>query len=152
MATNGQTYAGTQLHLTATAPATHDDTGFAALTWTTKIGEIKNYGGGKGKTYTPVTYIIIEDREEKAVKGSYTNGGETLTLNELDTDAGQALLLTALDSDDNYYFRETLQSGAVFYYAAKVLSYTGPGGDANSIRDASVELRVDGDIIRVTAP
>lgn len=151
MATNGQTFAGTQLHITATAPATLDDTGYAALTWDTKIGEIKNYGG-KGKVYTPVTYIIVDDREEKGVKGSWTNGTESLTMNEFPTDAGQTLLLTALDSDDNYYFRETLQTGEVFYYAAKVMSYNGTGGDANSIRDVTVELRIDGEIIRVAAP
>ena len=150
MAVLGQSIAGSTLQITATAPANDDAAGWAAIADFTNVGEITNYSVF-GDVYTPVTYITVEDRREKLIKGSVTAGTQTITLADVPADAGQVILDAALDSDADYYFAETWQDGSVFYYMAKVMSMSGQGGDANAVRQSTVDLAINSKPIFVAA-
>jgi len=146
MATNAQTMAGTKLSLTATAPATYDLTGFAALSDWTEVGEITNLSG-HGDTYTEVTHLPLSSRRVQKIKGSVDAGSETYTLADDIDDAGQLVLRAALASDDDYYFMEEWQDGTIEYYAAKVMSFAGTGGDANTVRGRTITVGINDEIL-----
>lgn len=143
------TSAGTKLHIasTATAPATYDGTGYAALTWV-EVGEITDLGSF-GKEYAQVTHTSLGNRQTVKRKGSYNNGSMALQLGRDTSDAGQAILIVAVDSDDSYPVKVTLQDDTVIYTTAQVMSYTTNIGSPDSIVGASVTLEIDRAIIEV---
>lgn len=140
-----QTSAGTTLHISATAPATYNATGFAALTWT-EIGEITDLGEF-GRQYNLVTHNPLNDRRTVKRKGSYNDGTINAQMARVPADAGQAILKTAVDSDDSYSIKVTLQNGDLFYTTAQIMSYTVNVGSVDQITGATVAMEIDNDII-----
>lgn len=143
------TSAGTTIAVSATAPATYDEAGFGALTFT-DIGEISE-AGEFGKEYNLVTFNPLADRKTAKRKGSYNSGSMAMTLGRVPSDAGQAVLLAGLDSDDSYSFEVTLQDLTVQYFSAQIMSYSTNVGSVDQITTASVTLELDDDIIEVPA-
>lgn len=143
------TSAGTTIAVSATAPATYDQSGFAALTFT-DIGEISD-AGEFGREYNLVTFNPLADRRTVKRKGSYNDGSMAMTLGRVPSDAGQAILIAGLDSDDSYSFEVTLQDGTVQYFSGQIMSYTTNVGSVDQITTASVTLEIDNDIIEVAA-
>jgi len=151
-----QTVAGTSVHISAGIPATFDAAGYAAVTGWAKIGEITD-GGSHGKTYAEVTHSPIDTRTVQKFKGSINIGTKTLQLGIDDDDAGQTLVKTARDSDNDYSFKVTYQDGAIDYFQAKVMSFEKAAAGVDSIRTATVNLALTGTktgigIIEVAAP
>lgn len=142
-----QTSAGTTIALSAAAPATYDQAGFDALTYTT-IGEAIDLGSF-GKEFNLVTYNPLGDRKTRKFKGSYNNGSVSVTLAQDDTDAGQVLAIAAADSDSNYSFKVTLQNGDIRYFVAKVMSYTTDVGTVDDITGATLNIEIDDDVLFV---
>lgn len=95
------TSAGTVLAISATAPATYDETGYEALTWTS-IGEVGDLGDIPLAVHEMVTWRNIANRGPSKAKGVYDFPDQTITLGYDPDDAGQALLDTAIDSDATY--------------------------------------------------
>ena len=145
-----QTSAGTVIAVSAGSPATYDSTGFGALTWT-DISEIVNVGEF-GKSFNLVTHNPIDNRRTVKKKGSYNNGQVPLQLGQDLTDAGQALLETASDSDADYAFKVTLQNGAIRYFVAQVMGFTDNVGGVDQIFGATCNLEITNDVVRVAAP
>lgn len=141
------TSAGTKFYMAAAMPATYDATGFGALTWT-EIGEVSDLGEF-GRTYNVVTFNPLGDRRTVKRKSSYNDGAITAQMARVPSNAGQALLNTALDSDDSYPFKVVLQNGAIFYFSAQVASYTTNVGNSEQITSATVNVEIDNDIIEV---
>ena len=126
-----QTSAGTTLHISASAPATYNSTGFAALTWT-EIGEVTDLGEF-GRQYNLVTHNPLGDRRTVKRKGSYNDGTINAQMARVPADAGQTILKTAVDSDDSYSIKVTLQNGDIFYTTAQIMSYTVNVGSVDQI-------------------
>lgn len=137
-ASNVYTAAGTQFAVSASLPATHDIAGFQALSYT-DIGEIVD-GGSGGKTYNKVDHSPLGKREVLSLKGSFTQGTRDLQLGRDLLDAGQAILLQALDSDSAYSFKVTFQNGDIIYFTATVDSYTDDIGTIDSVVSATASL------------
>lgn len=147
MASFATTTAGTIVAISASLPATEDATGFTALTYT-EIGEVTNLGD-VGITYTPVNLTTLKERRTQKFKGSYTGGDVPLEVAEYDLDAGQAILRTALGSDNSYSFKITHQNGTDDYFTGKVMSLmTGVGGP-DAIKMARISISHDGNGVRV---
>lgn len=142
-----QTSAGTTLHISAAAPATYNSTGFAALTWT-EIGEITDLGEF-GRQYNLVTHNPLNNRRTVKRKGSYNDGAINAQMARVPSDAGQAILTAAVDSDDSYSIKVTLQDGSIFYTTVQVMSYTTNVGSVDQITGATVNMEIDNDIIEV---
>lgn len=156
MSTNGFTSAGTLLGVSATAPANFNAAGYADLTFA-NVGEITDFGE-IGKVFSEITHRPLDQRGEYVFKGNYTRG--TMNLNmatAFANDAGQVILDTALDDDEDYYFKIEFNdnpggtTNTIFYFPAKVMSSPISIGNADSITTQSSTLRVNGDIIVVAA-
>ena len=150
MASKAFTSAGTKLFISASAPATYNSAGFAALTWT-EIGEVSEMGEF-GRQYNLVTFNTLGDRRTVKRKGSYNDGTIACQMARVPDDAGQTILTTAVNSDNSYSIKIQLQDGTVFYTSAQVMSYTTNIGNVDQITSATVNLEIDNDILEVAAP
>lgn len=147
MTTAAFTSAGTTISISAGVPATIDSSGFGALTYTA-IGEVVDIGE-YGRAYKLVTHNPIGDRATYKKKGSFDSGKLSLKMARVPSDAGQALLITARDSDSNYAIKVVLQNGTINYFQGIVLSYTTGIGSVDTITSASVDLEITGIIVEV---
>jgi hypothetical protein len=134
------TVAGVTIGISASQPATFDEAGYEALVFT-NIGEITD-GGEHGRTYAEVTHNPIDSRGTQKFKGSFNEGNKTLQLALDSDDAGQILLKTALNSDNDYSFEVTYPNGDIDWFQAKVMSFRKATGGVDSIITASVDLSI----------
>lgn len=139
------TSAGTKLHMSASLPTTYDVAGFAALTWT-EIGEVSDLGEF-GRQYNLVTFNPLGDRRTVKRKGAYNDGTIAAQMARVPTDAGQTMLVGAVNSDASKAIRITLQDGTIFYTTVQVMSYTTNVGSVDQITSATVNMEIDNDII-----
>ena len=135
-----RTSAGTTIGISAAAPATFNAAGYAALTFT-NIGEVTDLGEF-GREYALVTHSPVATRGVKKFKGSFNEGAMTLALGLDNDDAGQILLKTASEDDDNYSFEVTLQDGTIYYFQAQVMSFKKAIGGVDTITNATVTLEL----------
>jgi hypothetical protein len=136
----GITFAGTKVSISAGVPATYNQAGFAALTYT-EIGEITSVPGSGGRTYEDVNYNVVSRRATEHRKGTYDEAEQTMEVVVVRDDAGQVLAEQALDSDNEYAFKVEYSDGEISYYQALVTAFEGAGGDANTMRMATVTFR-----------
>lgn len=146
---NAFTSAGTDISICAIAPATYNAVGFAALTWTS-IGEVTELGEF-GRVYNIVKLNLLKDRRTVKRKGSYDDGTVAAQMARVPDDAGQAILVAAVNSDSSYSIRVTLQDGTKFYFSAQISSYTTNVGNVDQITSATVNFEIDNNIIEVAA-
>ena len=126
---------GTIVSVSAAQPATEDQAGYEALSWTA-IGEVTSIGEAGGtaqvQTFTPVGSGIVNKR-----KGSIDYGTQSLQISKDAADAGQVLLLAGFDGaarDTVHSFKiAEPNSGDVAYFQWLISSCTTNRGDANTI-------------------
>lgn len=140
-----QTASGVTLGISLAAPATHDVAGFDALSFE-PVGEITNVGEF-GKEWATVTHNPLASRGTKKGKGSYNNGTLSPSLALDPSDAGQADMKTALDSDDAAYFAVTLQDGTIYYVVGLVMSFKPNIGGVDDVVTASTNIELTPDEI-----
>jgi hypothetical protein len=143
------TTAGTVVSVSAAAPATYDEVGFDALTFTA-ISEISD-AGEFGREYALVSFTSINNRATQKRKGSYNEGAMTLALGRVPGDAGQTLLIAGRDSDLSYSFKVVLQDTTEIFFSAQIMKYTTNVGSSDQITGASVVIEIDGAVIEVAA-
>jgi hypothetical protein len=138
------TSAGTILALSAAAPATFNEAGFAALTYT-DIGEVTTIDGDIGRVYNLVTHNPLATRATRKYKGSFNSGSANISLAIDRDDAGQVLALAARDSDDDYSFEMTLQDGHKIWFRGKVMSFPINPGGVDSITAGTITIEITSD-------
>lgn len=135
-----RTSAGTTIAISASAPATYDVAGYAALSFT-DIGEATNLGEF-GREYNLVTHNPIATRATVKLKGSFNEGSMTVQL-ALDTDdAGQIIAKAASVSDSDYSFEVTMPSGDIYYFPAKVMTWKVGVNSVDDVTTASMTLEL----------
>lgn len=157
--TNAFTSAGATIRVTASLPATHDQAGFQALSFT-EVGEVTNIPPF-GRTYGETTHKPVASRKTFKFKGSYDDGNLTLTMAlataDAAVDAGQGILTTALDSDNDisveveYNDNPDGTSNTFRYFRAKVMTNPETVGGADAIVTVDAQLSINGSIVRVAA-
>jgi hypothetical protein len=135
------TSAGTTLAISAGTPATFDEAGFEALSFTT-IGEITSLDGDIGRVYNLVTHNPLATRATVKKKGSYNSGSVTIALALDKDDAGQVLIEAALTSDSAYSFKLVRNDTTVRYFRAMVMSAPENYGGVDAITTRSVTLEI----------
>lgn len=145
------TAAGTALAISAGAPATQDEAGYAALTWT-EIGQIEKIGA-IGATTNKVEFQPLKGPKQKH-KGSTDYGSLQPSLAHDDEDAGQTLLRTASEPDNNakYSFKATYPDGAIRYWQGRVFGYPETVDGADTIIMAAPTVEIDTKVVKVAAP
>lgn len=135
-----QSVAGTVVSIASGNPATYDSTGFAAQTWKA-IGKLKNLGEF-GKQFDLITNQYLSQRGVEKRKGTWNAGQLSLEVN-FDSDQGQDLCQTALDSDADFSFKVMLQSGTIFYLRGLVTSFRMKGGGPNDMFAATIQVELN---------
>ena len=141
------TSAGTKLYMSASLPATYNQAGFAALSFT-EVGEISDLGEF-GRQYNLVTFNPLGDRRTVKRKGAYNDGTIAAQMARVPTDAGQMIVTAAVASDLSRSIKIVLQDGTIFYTTVQVMSYTTNVGSVDQITSATVNMEIDNDIIEI---
>lgn len=133
------TSAGTTLSLSAAAPATYNEAGYAALAFT-EVGEVSDLGDIPDRVYDVVNWRNIANRGDSKAKGGYTLGTQTITVGIDPEDAGQALVDVATRSDNAYSVKISNPNLGDIYGRALVMGGTRNYGDANTIATRQITL------------
>ncbi len=132
--------AGSTIKISASAPATFNSAGYAALTLTA-IGEVTDLGEF-GREYNLITHNPLGTRGTTKLKGSFNEGAITMQLG-LDTDdAGQILAKAASLSDNDYSFEVATQNGDKYYFQAKVMSFKVGVGSVDQVTTATIQVEI----------
>ena len=153
--TNAISSSGTILSVSATLPATEDAAGYEALTFTA-VGEVTTIPE-IGRNSDLITHTPVADRKTYKLKGNYNDGALGLEMGRATDDAGQAILVTARDSDDPIAFSITYNddpggtgsSPTIQYFQGLVMSYTTNTGDGNQVLGATCQVEISGDILEI---
>ena len=144
---------GTIVSVSANAPATYNETGFAALTWSAcgELAELPAFGAEAAlATHTPLATGIVAKR-----RGSLNYGSVALTMAVSDADTGQTVLQDAAEAaagtDAQVSVKVVLVNGETQYFTAQVMSYKVNVGNADAITMAEVTLEIDNSIVKVAA-
>lgn len=129
---------GTVISVSTSAPATYDQAGYEALTYT-KVGEITD-PGEHGPTLTITDHTPIDTGITQKLPGTISLGEKTLQLGMDKTDAGQAILRAALSARQRLSVEVAYPGGDIDYFPAYVTSFTTTGGDGNAVRGGTVTL------------
>lgn len=128
-----ETVAGSVLSVSATLPATFDNAGYAALTWTA-VGEMTDIGAVRGRAYNTSTHAPIGVPLQVSKKASYTLPNGEFTVGWDDADAGQVLIETAANSASGVYaFKLAKAGGGVRYFTAQVMQFVENFGTVDNV-------------------
>ena len=149
------TSTGLTVAVSANEPATIDETGFAALSYTT-IGEVTDF-----PEYGPNTDVVNHQPLATGItekyKGFTDYGSTSMGLGRDATDAGQAILSAGSTPgggtfNTNHSFKLTYSDGSVDYFYGQIFSYTKAPGSANSIVASTANIEINSKIVEVAAP
>lgn len=110
---------GTCISLSATLPATHDEAGFAALTFT-QVGELEKIGEITRERES-IEFKNMCTGRTSTLKGAENGTTIELTVGHDLNDAGQTMLRAAYDDPNSYAFKVTQPDGIVYYWTGKVM-------------------------------
>ena len=148
MATEAYPSAGTKLYVSATTPATEDQAGYDALDWT-EVSEVTDIPEC-GKAYNIINFNPLADRKTYKFKSSYNNGSITLAMGRDPDDEGQAILVEALDSDDDIAFKAVRNDDEAQCFSGVVASYTSNIGTVENVHMAAALVEINNDIVEYT--
>jgi len=145
------TFAGSTISVVSGSPATYNAAGFADLTFS-PIGEVVSVGE-RGRTYTDVSYTSLAERGTLHRKGSYDEPETPFEIGADRDDAGQVVLKAASTSDTSHSFKIEYSNGEVDYFEGLVFSLVTNGGDTDTIRMVTANVRIDRQgVVEVAAP
>lgn len=140
---------GTVLSVSASTPATYDDTGFAALAFTEVglVGSISSFGGSTEVS----TFNVLKSGNTVKRKGFTDYGTITIGMARVSDDDGQILLKSGFDGADkgkvfSYKLEHPAGTGLTQYGTCIVTSYT---TDPQAIVQAETSLELDNAVIDV---
>ena len=137
------TFDGVIASVSADAPPTYDAAGFAdaGVSYTT-VGQLINFPD-VGRVYTDVAYNSLDVRGTRHIKGTYEEPETALEFGVVRLDTGQVILKTASTSDASFTFKFEYSNGEIDYFQAKVFSLVSAGGDGDTTRAITANVRVD---------
>ncbi len=140
------TSAGSKISI-GNPPASQTLVALQAVSYT-DIAEVTDIGEF-GKSYNLVTHNPLGDRVTVKRKGSINNGTIALQMAYAPADPGQTLLATAVDSDNSYSYRVTLQDNTQFYFTGQAMGRPVQVGGVDSITASTCNIEIDSTIFRV---
>ena len=141
---------GTVVSVSAALPATENDTGYGALSWSEVTGVSSL--GELGASFEILNHVDLKDGVTRKAKGAKNNGDPALQYRVEEGDAGQGILITALDSPDPISIKVTRASGRIQYCQAIVAGAPDSEATAGAVNMRSTNLGVTSNIIEVAAP
>lgn len=144
------TTAGTVLSVSTDLPATFDEAGYEALTWSV-VGEITTIPTF-GAEANMGAHNPIGDRYTKKYKGSINAGSQTIEMALDDDDAGQIILQDHAEGaaiDDDVAVMLEYPNGQVRYYTAQVGSFQETPGGVDDYLTASAMFDITRPVVKV---
>ena len=138
------TFDGAIISVSADNPAAYTAAGFAdagVITYAV-LGEVINLPE-IGRVYTDVAYNSLAVRGTRHIKGSYEEPEIPIEIGVDRLDAGQIVLKTASDSDASFSFKVAYGNGEIDFFLGKVFSLVSAGGDNNTTRVITANVRID---------
>jgi hypothetical protein len=148
-----QTSLGTAYAISAGPPATFDEAGYAALSYT-DVGEVTNLGDF-GATFEDVTNIPLLTGITEHRKGAIDYGELAMVVAYDVDDAGQILVESGVDGanrDVVYSHEVTLQDGQILYFTGQFFSAPLSVGDASTMVTTNVNVKLSTQPVKVAAP
>lgn len=133
------TSAGTTIALSASQPATYNQAGYEALTFTS-IGGVTDLGQIPTKVFQLVEVFFVASRGKAKAKGGYDLGSQTVTYAVDDGDAGQTLVDAASESDAAYSVKIDHPTEGTIYAQALVMGGPITYGDVNTASTQAITL------------
>ena len=152
MTTNAavNTSAGSKLFIGTTAADASSDT-YAEISEVTSIS-------GFGRSYDEIRHSALGDRNVRKFKGQRDDGNITVEMALDADDTAQASCQTALDKDQDYNFKVTLNDDddaggtpTLYTFKAKVMSFVTNVGGPNNVVTATMVLGIKSNTITKTA-
>ena len=146
------TSTGTLFYISIGVPATQDEAGYAALTYT-EVGEVTNIpefgANAQVVTHEPLKTGITEKN-----KGFINYGSMPIEAAYDAADAGQILAetgVTGANKNAPFAMKLEYQDGSIRYWQGKIFSYTENPGAANSMVSTTFQTEINTAIIKVAA-
>ncbi len=144
---------GTRLYASASLPATANEAGYEALTWTEvgEITEVPEYGGSaEVVNHTPLATGITQKYH-----GAVNYGSLSIPLAYNSNDAGQIILETARKNRNRIAFKVGFPkidpgstAGAIDYFQGKVFGFT-KSASGGAVVSGSVNVEIETEIVGV---
>lgn len=151
MATQFITPAGSTIGFSATLPATDDQAGYEALTFTQL--DLPTSLGTVGATDNIVNYTALFDAIVQKNQGSRDYGTQEVPMAySTESNAAVELLETAWEARNSVAVELTLPDGAIRYYTVKCDGIREEIGEADSVLGANTTLHITTKVIKVDAP
>lgn len=147
MATLAFSSAGSKLSISAGIPATYNEAGFSALTYTL-VNEITSIGA-IGPESAVITHQPVSENVTYKLRGSRDNGSLAISGARAPGDPGQALLIAGESSNDPVAIKIELQDGTLIYCQAMVLSYKTNIGGQGQITGFESNVAISGAVFDV---
>jgi hypothetical protein len=150
MASYAFSSAGTKFSLSAGVPATFNEAGFSALTYTV-VEDITDLGA-IGPESAVITHAPLSENSVYKFKSTRNNGQLSLKGGRAAiARPGQTLLQAAEASNAPYAIKIELQNGTVIYAQGLVMSYKTNIGSQGQITGFESNIEISGDIYTVDA-
>jgi hypothetical protein len=134
--------AGTIISISASQPATEDQAGYAALTYTV-IGSIINAGELPDEA-GEITFNTLDERVTQTLKGNINPGTQTLEIGYDKGDAGMVLLVdgtTGAEIDTRHSIKVETKAGDIRYYQALIMSANISYGTSEDVVTATANIK-----------
>lgn len=153
--TSTRTFAGAKIAVSASAPATYDEAGYEALTWTAEhcIDAVPVIT----KKFNAVTKSTTCEGTEKDIKGSAKYDPVAYKFDPVDSRAAETIYQTAFDSQTaeisvrvSFAKRAGETTPDILYFTAQVAAFAySAGGSKDDIDMREVELWIQRDLTAV---
>ncbi len=144
---------GATIHVSAALPATEDQAGYEALTFT-KVTDVTEIGGGGGSAAS-VDYVDLESGIKISSNGAITYDTRTIQLGDDITAAANAIIQSAFDGATKGEFQSykvEKADGSTEYFNGPVGSYTKATLTADAYTFGSCDLKPAVKSVYVAAP
>ena len=129
---------------------------YEADSWT-EVGEVEDHGEF-GDEAEEITFTALSDRRVRKFKGSFNAGSLTCMCGSDGTDSGQAAMIAAFATDDDYNFRVILNdpvtSGGTpttLYFKGKVMSKQRNVGNVSNVVRQTFNVGINSEILVIAA-
>lgn len=130
--------AETCISVSAAKPATNDEAGFDALSFT-QVGELESIGDITRRK-TAINFANLCTGKTTILKGGEEGISVQVSVALDRDDAGQTLMTAAYDATEPYSFKITESNGDIVYFQAYVMEDSIRYGDINSVVKGGYQL------------
>lgn len=137
-----ESLSGATISISATLPATYDIAGYDVSSIVfTKLGQVESVGN-HGVTAAVTEFTPIDTAVVNKVKGSKNYGTLSLTMASVPSDAGQAILKTASESNAHFSVELRYPDSEYHYLDVIVTKLEYVDGTVNDVQKLSIDLAI----------